>query len=203
MRPTTAIAAALALLAVGCTEMVQQPADVTETPAAADPAPDVDTGPSAAPSSGASAAPGATAVPTLLRTDPLAEAVHPLGDLGGTLEVDLRVEPVGDLLRVALTFTPRGIDDQGWSLATLLGAEGTHEAISARLLDPVNLLEYSAIRPAVPQATMAPAHVDHPTTLMFYFGAPAERLATFDLLLDLSATTPDWPGFVDVPFPSA
>ncbi len=143
------------------------------------------------------------AVSALLQTAPIAETQHPLAGGGGRLDIELRAEHVGELLRMAVTFTPRGIDPGPTALATLLGGTGTHEGISARLIDPVHLLEYTTVQPAVQRGTLAPAQVDHPTTLVFYFGAPEDPGGRFDFLLDLDSTTPDWPGFLDVPLGAA
>lgn len=128
----------------------------------------------------------------------LATAEHPASGHDGTVEIELRAGEVGDLLRVELTFTPRGIDDsERVGLADLLGPGGGN-GMSARLIDPVNLLEYETVRNAVPHGQVAPAHDGQPTTLNFYFGAPVEPLETFDFLLDFMVGTSEWPGFVDV-----
>jgi hypothetical protein len=132
--------------------------------------------------------------------EPLRAAEHPLQEQGGTLEIELRAREVGELLRVAVTFTPRGIGDERTSIATLFGSAGSGNGISGRLIDPVNLLEYETVRPAVPHGQSTPAYEDQPTTLHFYFAAPVEELETFDFLLDFGVGVPDWPGFVDVPF---
>lgn len=206
MRPVTVLGAALALLAVGCTV---QPPTATPDDRATD-ATDATAPPVAASTVPEASPPGATVptaadpeVPAWMRTAPLARVDHPLTDLDGVLEAELRAERVGDLLRVAVTFTPRQIPDGSTTLASLLGGTGMYEGISARLIDPVHLLEYGTVRPTVPHGQAVPAHVDHPSTLVFYFGAPVEPLETFDLLLDLEATAVEWPGFVDVPFEGA
>lgn len=202
MRSTIAMAAVLAaVLASGCTTL-----SPSLQPAATEAAP------GAAPTAEATAGTGVTgtrapdlgadtvdpAVSALLQTAPLASTHHPLTGRGGRLDIELRAEQVGQLLRIAMTFTPRGIEPGPTALATLLGGAGTHEGISARLIDPVHLLEYTAVQPAARLGTVAPAQVDHPTTLLFYFGAPEDPGGRFDVLLDLDATTPDWPGFLDV-----
>ena len=204
MRPTLTMAAVLAaVLATGCTTLSPS-AQPAATEAAPTPSPTED-GASAdatpAPDLGAGAAD--PAVSALLQTAPLASTQHPLTGRGGRLDIELRAERVGELLRVAVTFTPRGIDPGPTALATLLGGGGTHEGISARLIDPVRLLEYTAVQPGARLGTVAPAQVDHPTTLLFYFGAPQDPGGTVDFLLDLDATTPDWPGFLDVPLGAA
>jgi hypothetical protein len=135
--------------------------------------------------------------------EPLAVAEHPLEEQDGTLEIELRAREVGELLRVAVTFTPRGIGDERTSIATLFGSAGSGNGMYGRLIDPVNLLEYETVRPAVPHGQSTPAFEDQPTTLHFYFAAPVEELETFDFLLDLGVGVPDWPGFVDVPFGSS
>lgn len=215
MRHTTALGALLALLSVGCTDMVSRPATTagpTDETAASVPAED-----GAAPTPAGHAADGAppntagqlddaapieVPTPALLRTQPLAQTSHPLTEHGGALEIELRAERLGELLRVAVTFTPRGIDPGRVPLTILLGGEGVSETVTARLVDPVNLLEYETVHPAVAPATVAPTSVDHPTTLMFYFGAPTAPMETADFLLDLSLSAPAWPGFLDVPFGS-
>jgi hypothetical protein len=129
----------------------------------------------------------------------LASAEHPLTEQDGSLDIELRAAEVGDLLRVEVTFTPRGIGSERATIAELFGTIGGGNGMSARLIDPVNLLEYETVRPAVPHGQSTPAFEDQPTTLNFYFGAPVEPLETFDFLLDFVVGVPDWPGFVDVP----
>ena len=217
MRRTIAMAAVLAGLVAACSPDMLSGGAVTTTPvpgtpppatsappAAAAPSADAPPGSVHAPAGPSSASTGsdlpAPEPPALLRTAPLASVSHPLVHHDGELEAELRAEQLGDLLRVAVTFTPRGIAPGATTLATLLGGSGTHESISARLIDPVHLLEYTTVRGGAPQGSAVPAHVDHPTTVVFYVGAPVDPLTTFDLLLDLETTTADWPGFVDVPF---
>lgn len=216
MRRTIVMAAVLAGLVAACSpDMLNggtgtatgapgaaqpDPAAPPATAPGADPVTEVADAPAGTPSASPGPARPEPEAPALLRTAPLASVAHPLVHHDGVLEADLRAEQVGDLLRVAVTFTPRGIAPGATTLATLLGGAGTHEAISARLIDPVHLLEYTTVRGGAPQGSAVPAHVDHPTTVVFYVGAPVEPLTTFDLLLDLETTTADWPGFVDVPF---
>lgn len=202
MRRTAALGAVLAVLAVGCTGGATEPADEADggvaeapgtSPATVDPRDQVETVDTEADER------AEAPVPALLRTEPLATAAHPLTDLDGTLDIELRAQEVGDLLRVALTFTPRGIEEGKTSIAELLGAYASGDGISGRLIDPVNLLEYETVKPAVRHGQAAPAYVDHPTTLVFYFGTPVEPMETFDFLLDFEVGAPHWPGFVDVP----
>lgn len=142
----------------------------------------------------------AAAPPTSTAGPVLASVEHPLTEQDGSLDIELRAEEVGDLLRVEVTFTPRGIGGERTNLAELFGSPGAGNGMSARLIDPVNLLEYETVRAAVSHGQATPAFEDQPTTLNFYFGAPVEPLDTFDFLLDLVVGVPDWPGFVDVPF---
>jgi hypothetical protein len=132
--------------------------------------------------------------------EPLVVTEHPTAGHDGALEIELRAEVVGELLRAAVTFIPRGIGDERTSLAELFGSMGSGNGISARLIDPVNLLEYETVRPAVSHGQSTPVHDGQPLTLHFYFAAPVEDLETFDFLLDFVVGVPDWPGFVDVPF---
>lgn len=183
MRRIAGVIAAVALAAGGCTN---GDADDADAPEAAPPP-----------------ASEQREEPLVGTEDPLVGTEHPLTEHGGSLEIGLRAEHVGELLRVAVTFTPRGIGPDRTSIAELLGSSGSGNGMSARLIDPVNLLEYETVRPAVPHGQPTPAVVDQPTTLYFYFGAPVEPLETFDFLLDFGSGVPDWPGFVDVPFSSA
>lgn len=220
MRHVAAMAAVLAMLAVGCTQPAD-PADeadgggtgtsgtATEAEATDDQAgaagevADQQAGTEDVQEAGDAASNGQSeeaATDALLRTEPLARTEHPLTDLDGTLEIELRAEEVGDLLRVAVTFTPRGIDDERTSIADLLGAYASADGISGRLIDAANLLEYQTVRPAVRHGQVAHAYVDHPTTLVFYFGRPVEPMETFDFLLDFEISASNWPGFVDLPY---
>lgn len=203
MRRVAAMGTVLVVLAVGCTNEDAETAEGGDTeaqdspaqeasPAVEDPAdpPDAETQ-------------GAEAPSTVPDTEPLARTEHPLAAEDGTLEIELRAEEAGELLRVAVTFTPRDIDAERTSIAGLLGSAGSGNGISARLIDPVNLLEYEAVKPAVAHGRSTPAYVDQPTTLVFHFGAPVEPMETFDFMLDFGTGAPTWPGFVDVPFETA
>jgi hypothetical protein len=196
--PAVVVAVALALAACSNDEPVAEPAaDADQEPVTVeaddesqdDPVDDLDEG-----------ADGGAASAAAPSGETLVSAQHPLTEQDGHLEIELRARIVGELFRVAVTFTPRDIGDERTSVAQLFGSSGSANGISARLIDPVNLLEYETVRRAVPHGQSAPAYQDQPTTLNFYFAAPVEELDTFDFLLDFVVGAPDWPGFVDVPF---
>ena len=211
MRRQTMVAALAVVLLVGCADDDAESGAATEAGSepATEPAGDDDAGQGAVDpdepvsDDGAGDVSGdgdATPMPARPEGEPLAATEHPAQELGGTLEIELYAREVGELLRVSVVFTPRDIGDERTSLAQLLGASASGDGISGRLIDPVNLLEYETVRAAVPHGQSAPAYQDQPTTLQFYFAAPEQPMETFDFLLDLVVDSPDWPGFVDVPY---
>lgn len=206
----------LGVLLLGCsgdgTDDVGSPDGTPQADGAAEQAPTADDGEDATADAGvdADAADGTeadhedgAAPPPSTAGPVLASVEHPLTEQDGSLDIELRAEEVGELLRVEVTFTPRGIGAERTNLAELFGSSGSGNGMSARLIDPANLLEYETIRPAVSHGQSTPAYEDQPTTLNFYFGAPIEPLETFDFLLDFVVGVPDWPGFVDVSLASS
>jgi hypothetical protein len=132
----------------------------------------------------------------------LASTEHPVPDLDASLAVELRAAETGDLLRVSLTFTPHGLEERS-SIAEMLGSAGSGNGLSGRVIDAANLLEYGPVRSAVPHGRGVYVEDGQPVTLHFYVGAPVEPMERFDFLLDFGSGSPNWQGFVDVPYPGA
>lgn len=205
MRRFVVVLGTAAVLAVGCDGGEEPPAETTPSeqpdaePSDGDPADEADVEDAPTGDDVAQGDDGAQGeVAEAPSGEVLASTNHPAAEQGGSLDIELRAQEVGELLRVELTFTPRDIGDESTSVATMFGSSGPGNGMSGRLIDPVNLLEYETVRNAVAHGQPTPAYEGQPTTLYFYFAAPVEPMETFDFRLDFGSGTPDWAGFTDV-----
>lgn len=188
---------AVSALVVGCTGEADDPPTEATDAAGAEVGADPDGDPTAEDADEAGSDDEVEAGDPVDAGPPLVSVEHQVAE-GGTAEIDVRAAEAGELFRVTLTITARGTGDT--TVAELFGGVGGAAGISGRLIDAANLLEYELVFPTVPHGSAVRIAEDQPVTLHFYFGAPVAPFESFDFLLDLGASSPNWPGVVDVPF---
>ncbi|TRO92005.1 hypothetical protein FKB34_13215 [Glycocaulis profundi] len=123
------------------------------------------------------------------------------GERDATVAIEITsMEEVGELLRIGVTFTPEWETEpfggRDADLAQTLGANLANR-VTARLIDPVNLLEYQQAAGGT-GGQRVPMSAGTPRTVYFYFGLPVEEMETFDLYLD--AAQVGLPPLVDIPY---
>jgi hypothetical protein len=132
-------------------------------------------------------------------TEPLVIGIPGEGDATVAIEITA-IETVGELLRIGVTFTPEWQDEpfggREADLARTLGANLSNR-VTARLIDPVNLLEYQQAAGGT-EGQIVPVSAGVPRTVYFYFGLPVEEMETFDLYLDVAQV--GLPPLVDIPY---
>lgn len=122
------------------------------------------------------------------------------GESGATVTIEVTsMEIVGELLRLGITFTPEWRIDpfsgRSPDLAQVLGANLSNP-VNARLIDPVNLLEYQLVTGGA--RGVVPMTEGVPRTVYFYFGTPVEEMENFDLYLEAERVA--LPPLTDVPY---
>lgn len=122
------------------------------------------------------------------------------GESGATVTIELTsMEVVGQLLRLGITFTPEWqmepFSGRDADLSQVLGAN-LQNPVSARLIDPTNLLEYQQVTGGA--RDRVPMTEGTPRTVYFYFGTPVEEMETFDLYIEAGQVA--LPPLTDVPY---
>lgn len=177
----------------GDDEPAAQPPETAAEPAPTDQdglAPDGDESPDADTTAPADGQPAA----------PLAVTTLPIDWVdGGELEAAVTgIEVVGELLRVAVTFTaslPPEAEDVAIG-AVLLGNEGQPGAgVRPELIDPVNLKAYEVVAGGTRGGASVRLVDGVARTLVFYYAAPQDDLDTIDIMWSSQV-----PPLTDVPF---
>lgn len=131
--------------------------------------------------------------------EPLAAVSLPISFVeGGKLDIAVTsFDVAGDLLRLAVQFTatlPLEVEDV--AVAAVLESKGSPAAaISPELIDPVNLKAYEVVAGGTNPGTSLDLVDGGSRTLVFYYAAPQDDVATFDIVFSSGGAI-----LTDVPF---
>ncbi|MGI8535602.1 MAG: hypothetical protein ACR2K2_03715 [Mycobacteriales bacterium] len=125
--------------------------------------------------------------------EPLAAVRLPISFVeGGKLDIAVTsFDVAGDLLRLAVQFTatlPLEVEDVAVA-AVLKGKDSPAAGISPELIDPVNLKAYEVVAGGTNPGTSLDLVDGGSRTLVFYYAAPQDDVATFDIMFSSGGAT--------------